>query len=346
MQRTRHTIGVIAAAATAVFSFTAPARAVVQGIDVSTYQGAVNWTSVKNAGIQFAFCKATEGINFVDARFTQNMSGASAAGVLIGPYHFARPDSFNTNPLDAANEANDFVDAIEPYYDSAGLFLRPVLDVEALPYADTIANIPANKAFLSEWIRDFSDVVETRLGTTPIIYCNGYYAHTFLETDIAQYDLWFAKPTNTNNYASAVAPTLANIGIWNSWRFWQWSWVGNIGGINPVDRDVFIGSMEQLSAFIPGFLPGDYNGDSNVDAADYTHWRNTLGQTVSPGSGADGNLSGTIDAGDYNVWRSKFSTTGSGSGAGAVAGVPEPATFVLFAGSIVALGVTSRRLFA
>src|SRR5437868_11122779 len=86
------------------------------GVDVYSGQGAINWTSVKNAGTTFAFAKATEGVGFTDSSFATNMTAAKSAGVIIGPYHFARPDSFNTDPSDAANEANYFVNTIQSYY--------------------------------------------------------------------------------------------------------------------------------------------------------------------------------------------------------------------------------------
>jgi lysozyme len=304
---------------------------VVQGIDVSNHQGAINWSSVKAGGIQFAFCKATEGVDFVDARFAANMANASAAGVLIGPYHFGRPDSNSSNPLDAVLEADDFVDAIAPYYNNPNaLYLRPVLDVERFLDLPTIAQ---ERAYLSAWIRDFNGRVEERLGVSPLIYCNGNYAQTYFEADIAQYDLWFAKPTTTNNYASAVPPTAANIGIWDEWKFWQWSWTGNVGGINPVDRNVFMGEMADLAEYVVGFDQGDYNQNGVIDAADYTLWRNTMGQNVLPGRGADGNLNGVIDAGDFEVWRANFGklvpNVPSGAGASSVAGVPEPAASAL-----------------
>src|SRR5882672_1982748 len=95
------------AAASLVALFAATAHAVYQdGIDVSHFQGAIDWTSVKNAGTTFAFTKATEGVGFTDSTFVTNMSGAAGAGVIIGPYHLARPDSSNTDINDAANEAN------------------------------------------------------------------------------------------------------------------------------------------------------------------------------------------------------------------------------------------------
>src|SRR6185295_1431033 len=124
-----------------------------QGLDISRFQGTINWTSVKNADIKFVFAKATEGVDFVDANFNQNMAGAIAAGVPIGPYHFGRLNSGENIPTDAIDEANDFVDAIQSYYQTPGLVLRPVLDYEQLPN-DPVS--PSVKAYTSQWIRDFS----------------------------------------------------------------------------------------------------------------------------------------------------------------------------------------------
>jgi hypothetical protein len=78
----------------------------------------------------------------------------------------------------------------------------------------------------------------------------------------------------------------------------------------------------------PSIMPtGDYNGNSVVDAADYVVWRETLGQNVSQGTGADGDRSSVIDEGDYNFWRMRFGSVVSGSSLGSGAAVPEPTTF-------------------
>ena len=85
-------------------------------------------------------------------------------------------------------------------------------------------------------------------------------------------------------------------------------------------------------------LPGDYNHNGVVDAADYAIWRNTQGQSVTPGSGADGNGDGVITAADFDVWRSHFGqTSGSGSALAAskMAAVPEPNAVLLLLGGLV-----------
>jgi hypothetical protein len=89
---------------------------------------------------------------------------------------------------------------------------------------------------------------------------------------------------------------------------------------------------------ITAALIGDYNSDGVVDAADYPIWRDALGSTTN--LAADGNGNNVIDAGDYDVWRSNFGNH-AGSGAGASAAVPEPATSLLLV--LAAAGWRLRR---
>jgi hypothetical protein len=98
--------------------------------------------------------------------------------------------------------------------------------------------------------------------------------------------------------------------------------VGNLYYVNYGGGSVFKISTTQL-------LAGDYNADGTVDAADYTVWRDTLGQVVTAHSGADGDGSGTVDAGDYTVWVNNFGRTVHISSPGIGAAVPEPATAML-----------------
>src|SRR3954451_3569796 len=165
----------VALCAMAILAFAQPANAVtyIQGFDVYSGDGAVNWASAKAGGYDFAFVKATEGVNFIDASFATNMSDANSAGVDVGPYHFCRIDSKNgvkfttydggafaynsptqTNKdawYDATSEANDFIDAIRPYYLQSGTtnYLQPVADVEGLP---NFGNTTLNRTFISNWM--------------------------------------------------------------------------------------------------------------------------------------------------------------------------------------------------
>ncbi|WP_218932301.1 glycoside hydrolase family 25 protein [Adhaeretor mobilis] len=246
---------------------TAPAAAYVDGIDVSRWQSSVDWNSVKSDGIDFAFVKATEGVNFVDSRFHENMQGATAAGVHIGPYHFARIDSFNgvpftdydgsafapgSNPyLDAVSEANDFLDEIMPYYET-GLYLPPVADVEGLP---DFGNSNLEREFISNWVQIFSDTVDETLGRRPIIYTSKSGANTHYTSPVAStHDLWIAwwRGTGTTN-----PPVQSDTALWEPWQFWQWTATGSVNGVSGnVDRNVYQGSLVELEQLLIGEDPG------------------------------------------------------------------------------------------
>ncbi len=106
--------------------------------------------------------------------------------------------------------------------------------------------------------------------------------------------------------------------------------------------------LYQLSLTATPILLGDYNQDGVVDAADYVVWRNSQGESVATGTGADGSFDGQITSADYTVWRAHFGqSSGAGAGGGSglsEAAVPEPATssLLLFALSTIALGWRRR----
>ena len=309
------------------------ARGFVDGIDVSHWQGTINWNSVRSSGIQFAFAKATDGTNYVDTKFHQNMAGALAAGMYIGPYHYARPSSYNTNPLDAANEANDFVDAIASYYQQApDLMLRPVIDVEELP---EVGGTSAERAFLSQWIRNFAGVVEQRLGFEPLIYANSNYAKNYFESNLSQYDLWLANWS----YTPPSVPPASATGIFDSWEVWQYSSTGTVPGISGnVDRDVFRGTTSDMLASLLAIQPpdADFNADGEIDGADFLAWQHGFGGSGSLADG-DADHDGNITGADLDMWQLHYGVAASQV---AVTAVPEPvgaAWLVLAAGSWLAL---------
>jgi hypothetical protein len=115
------------------------------------------------------------------------------------------------------------------------------------------------------------------------------------------------------------------------------SWGGGFGGHG--------GAFSYVRAEPPEIeTTGDYNGNGTVDAADYTVWRNTFGDSVANvGDGADGDQSGEIDEGDYDFWKANFGAIVPGTGSGAGLAVPEPSTLVSVLGTLLALG-TYRKL--
>src|SRR5665213_3510558 len=135
-----HRVATIAAAILLAFE---PGRALAQrplGVDVSSYQGSINWTSVKGAGITFAWAKATEGNYYQDVDYAGNMSNGKTAGVYMGAYHFARPDLNK-----ASTEAGYFWSFAKGYIKGDGKSYQPMLDFEtfngvvgAANYADWV----------------------------------------------------------------------------------------------------------------------------------------------------------------------------------------------------------------
>jgi GH25 family lysozyme M1 (1,4-beta-N-acetylmuramidase) len=285
------------------------------------------------------------------------MNGAHNAGVYVGPYHFARPDSkdgvkftsYDGNPfpvgsapyLDATSEAADFVQSIRPFYNS-GSYLPPVADMETWPTG--LPTIALQKTFVSNWLQLFSDTVKSAIGVRPIVYTSTSAANTyFTPTVAAEHQLWEAvwKGTGTTS-----PPTTSNTPNWPAWQFWQWSdgadsiaQADQVPGTSvSVDRDVYVGSARTLSSLLIHNVPGDYNHNGVVDAADYVVWRSSLGSTVN--LAADGNNDEVVNQADYTFWRSHLgATAGSGAELGSGSAVPEPASTLLLAcGALVAIG--------
>src|SRR6476646_6643225 len=163
----------------AVLSRSDAARAEIDimGIDISHWQGTINWGQVAAdpKAIRFAFMKATEDTNYTDPTFNTNLAGAKAAGVLAGPYHFCRLDSNSSDPVaDGAAEANYFLSRIKSKYQSNN-YLPPVADVESWPTGLTTS---ALKTLTSNWTDSFSDTIYDALGVRPLVYTSGSKANT------------------------------------------------------------------------------------------------------------------------------------------------------------------------
>src|SRR5215210_6885099 len=120
----------------------------IRGIDVHGAKGPIDWPRVRQAGFQFALLKATEGRTFDDDRFKANRRDAKAAGLVVGAYHFARPD--NNSP---AAEAAHFLRVCQVQPGE----LRPALDWEHDPPT-------------APWALQFLRAIEAAIGAPPIFY--------------------------------------------------------------------------------------------------------------------------------------------------------------------------------
>jgi len=234
----------------------------VKGIDVSHWQGDIDWSQVYNAGYRFAFAKATGGDasppQIIDDHFETNMNEGHNAGMLMGSYHFAYPQ-YN----DAVDEAHFFVSVAGEYFKEG--YLRPALDMEE-------GGGYLTNEELSNWIHEWMNTVKNETGIEPILYVNSNYANNYLDSSISKYDLWIAHWT----YDPSTNPST---GIWDDWDFWQYSDKGSVSGISgDVDLDLFNGDMSRLNTFV---ISGGDHIPPTVDAFDVTPRSVTLGNSFT-----------------------------------------------------------------
>jgi GH25 family lysozyme M1 (1,4-beta-N-acetylmuramidase) len=196
----------------------------IQGIDVSHWQGTVNWSSVKGSGKTFAFCKATEGTTYTDPTFATNWSHMKSAGLIRGAYHFGRPGS------DPTTQANRFVNVVKPVSGD----LQLVLDIEA-----TDGKTPSQ---VRSWIVTFINRVKTLTGRPGIIYTGFYFWRDSAGNGSnLNCPLWLAAyVSNPAAYVPAA---------WSTWSFWQYTSSGSVSGVSGnVDRDAWNGSLSGLNS--------------------------------------------------------------------------------------------------
>lgn len=245
----------------------------IKGIDVSHFQGAVNWQEVKQAGMSFALAKATEGQTSVDSQFKNNWPNMKAAGLLRGAYHF-----FDAG-IDGTAQANHFLQntQIEPGD------LPPVIDVEAAA--------SASKATILQEVQNWLDTVEQALNRRPMIYTTASFWDSHLNDTFGAYPLWVAE------YGVSAPKIPAG---WSTWQFWQYSQSGTVSGVSGnVDMDEFNGSYDDLLAFLQLAAP---QSDSTASSGSATDGDATVdGETSDDASGDASTSSEAASATTYTV---------------------------------------------
>jgi GH25 family lysozyme M1 (1,4-beta-N-acetylmuramidase) len=226
-------VGVVAGVVT--FATSAGAATSVRGMDVSGYQGNVNWSSAYSKGARFAYIKATEGTGYRNPYFAQQYNGSYNVGMIRGSYHFARP-----NISSGATQADYFV-AHGGGWSRDGKTLPGALDIEWNPYSGGTC-YGLSQTGMVAWIKAFSDEYHRKTTRWPVIYtatswwsqCTGNRGD-FTSTN----PLWVAR------YASAPG-TLPF--AWGFYTFWQ----NADSGTFPGDQDVFNGAYDRLQALANG----------------------------------------------------------------------------------------------
>lgn len=184
-----------------------------KGIDVSRYQGEIDWKKVKTSGVQFAMLRAGYGHfdSQKDAQFERNYTEAKAAGIPVGAYLY----SYAKSVEDARAEAKVFLQWVK-----GKQFEYPLaFDVEEAEQAKK------GKQFVSDVIRAFCETVE-QAGYYVCIYANKYWLDNYIDADCKKrYDVWVAQWAKTNTYNGAYG-------------MWQYTSDGAVSGISGrVDLD-------------------------------------------------------------------------------------------------------------
>ncbi len=200
----------------------AASRYPVRGVDVSHYQGRIDWQVLSEQDIQFAYIKATEGSSYTDERFADNWKDARQTGLRVRAYHFF---SFDSSGILQAEHFIETVDAFEG-------MLPPVVDVEF--YGNKKAAPPQAEEVASQ-LQAYLDRVEEAYGLKPMIYATYDTWELYIRDGFEEYPLWIRD-------------------IWHRpdksvpWTFWQYTNRGRLQGFSGeepyVDLNVYGGKEE------------------------------------------------------------------------------------------------------
>ncbi|MCX2476690.1 glycoside hydrolase family 25 protein [Pedobacter sp. MC2016-05] len=209
------------------FNIKIPKKYTIHGIDVSYYQGKINWQKVKDmeddgVKVKFAFIKATEGLLQVDPYFQRNWREAPKVGIICGAYHFFRPKR------DGKTQAKFFLQVVNIEKGD----LPPVVDIESL---DGVSPVKMRVE-----LADFLNYVEVKTKVRPIIYSGLKFYEDYLEEHFDEYPLWIA-----HYYQPKLRMDKSR------WKFWQHSDKAKINGIgHVVDFNVFNGDSLALDRLL------------------------------------------------------------------------------------------------
>jgi lysozyme len=217
----------------------------ILGIDVSSYQGSINWTDVHNAGVDFAFVKATEGYDYYeDPDYASNMANGKAAGVQMGAYEFSH--CYANTP---AQEATYFWNYAGGYIKADGKSIDPMIDFEVFDGHDSTSTYTA-------WFNDWATDVKAKTSSfmRPVIYCSAGTGACDLNTSIAL-SAFIADYNGENLYTGGPWSCCTSCNAWDvdgtgNWTYWQCSSTGSIPGISgDVDLDAYPDSLADLKAY-------------------------------------------------------------------------------------------------
>lgn len=205
-----------------------PSQHPIAGVDLSHYQGTVDWEILSNEDIQFAYIKATEGSSHVDEQFAANWQQAGKTSLKVGAYHFFSFDS------PGETQAMNFITSV-------GIrdgMLPPAIDVEY--YADKRNNPPDSKV-VQEQLQAMICQIESYYQTAPVIYATEEVWERYLKGHFDDYPIW-------------IRNVITKPKIQEPWTFWQYTNRARLKGYTGeetfIDLNVFHGSEKQWEQWL------------------------------------------------------------------------------------------------
>lgn len=202
----------------------------LRGIDVSHYQGVIDWEKLAEQELDFAFIKATEGSSYLDECFYDNWQAAGKTDLYIGAYHFFSFDS------EGKNQAEFFINTVGNLEGK----LSPVVDVEF--YGDKAYNPPEKEAVVTQ-LGEMLSALEEHYQVKPIIYTTYTVYNQYIKGDFQEYPLWIR-----NVY---YPPDVTLRGAWSFWQYMDTAVLEGYSGTEKyIDMNVFRGTKEELEMLL------------------------------------------------------------------------------------------------
>jgi lysozyme len=208
------------------------ARLHIRGVDVSYYQGDIDWPTVRANGVSFAYIKATEGGDYLDSKFHRNWVAAKAAGLRRGAYHFY----YLCRPV------REQIAWFEQHVPRDPDALPPAIDMEWVPTSKNCQVKPSHARIIAD-MRFFLESLERHYGKRPVIYATASFHHDILEGSFNDYPFWLRAIDGPPGERYGFRP----------WHFWQYSARGTLPGVNGhVDKNAFSGTQAEWAMFVDG----------------------------------------------------------------------------------------------
>lgn len=202
----------------------------IRGVDVSSYQGIIDWKKIEDQGISFAFIKATEGSGFTDEYFADNFKNSAETNIRIGAYHFFSFDS------PGKTQAENFIKTVK----KRDGMLPPVIDVE---YYNGNGHDPPDEDYARQNLNDLISALKKHYGMDPIIYATDVTYDRYIKNHFENNDIWIRSIFKK-----------AELSDGRKWTFWQYCNRGRLDGYNGVEKfidlNVFNGTEEQFLNYI------------------------------------------------------------------------------------------------